>query len=72
MRIAQRRQREQCTASSVYDDTEQLGCGRIDQSGMSGRDVMIPDEGGTMWASVLAILAVTGTIGVLYLPLMLG
>jgi hypothetical protein len=33
---------------------------------------MIPDEGGTMWASVPAILAVTGTIGVLYLPLMLG
>ncbi len=33
---------------------------------------MIPDEGRTMWASVLAILAVTGTIGVLYLPLMLG
>jgi hypothetical protein len=30
------------------------------------------DVQGSTWASVVAVLAVTGTIGVLYLPLLLG
>jgi hypothetical protein len=30
------------------------------------------DVPGSMWASVLAILSVTGTIGALYLPLVLN
>jgi hypothetical protein len=30
------------------------------------------DVQGSTWASVVAVLAVTGAIGVLYLPLILG
>jgi hypothetical protein len=30
------------------------------------------DDRGTMWASVLAVLSVAATVGVLFVPLMLG
>ena len=35
--------------------------------------VMVHEElRGALWANVVAILAVTGAIGILYLPLLLG
>jgi hypothetical protein len=47
-----------------YHDPETVsGCEGV----MIGEDVP-----GSMWASVLAILSVTGTIGALYLPLVLN
>lgn len=33
---------------------------------------MVRNENGTVWASVLAVLAVVGVISLLYLPLVLG
>ena len=32
---------------------------------------MVRDNDGKMWASVLAVLSVSATVGLLYLPLML-